>query len=300
MDSCKKRGFIKMMQKKILVTGGAGFVGSHLCERLSKNSNYEVYSLDNYFTGSEANHVPNVTYIKGDTAQISELITFNPDMVYHLGEYSRVEQSFDDIEKVWRYNKDGIFAVLEFVRKAGCKILYAGSSTKFGDGGLGRSASPYAWTKATNTELVMNYGAWYNVPYAITYFYNVYGPREIQSGKYATLIALFKEKMKNGEPLTIVNPGTQKRNFTHIDDIIDGLVLVGENGYGDEFGIGSPEAYSILQIAQMFGGEINMLPERKGNRMTADVMSAKTEALGWKAKWSIKDYILNFKVTQGY
>ncbi len=279
------------MKKKILVTGGAGFVGSHLCERLSKDENNEVYSLDNYFTGSEANHVPNVTYIKGDTADIAKLVTFAPDMVYHLGEYSRVEQSFDDIEKVWKFNKDGIFAVLEFVRRAGCKILYAGSSTKFGDGGMGRSASPYAWTKATNTELVMNYGTWFNVPFAITYFYNVYGPREIQTGKYATLIALFKEKMKKGEKLTIVSPGSQKRNFTHIDDIIDGLVLVGENGYGDEFGIGSPEAYSILDIAKMYGGEIEMLPERKGNRMTADVISAKTEALGWSPKRNIKDYI---------
>lgn len=280
-----------MSKKKILVTGGAGFIGSHLCERLAQNSNNEVYSLDNYFTGSTNNHVDNVTYIKGDTKDISSLVTFSPDMVYHLGEYSRVEQSFDDIEKVWEYNKNGIFAVLEFVRKAGCKILYAGSSTKFGDGGLGRSASPYAWTKATNTELVMNYGNWFNVPYAITYFYNVYGPREIQTGKYATLIALFKEKMKNNEPLTIVSPGTQKRNFTHIDDIIDGLILVGENGYGDEFGIGSPEAFSIKEIAQMYDGKIEMLPERKGNRMTADVMTAKTESLGWKPKRTIKEYI---------
>ena len=279
------------MKKKILVTGGAGFVGSHLCERLAQNENNEVYSLDNYFTGSKENHVANVTYIEGNTADIATLITFTPDMVYHLGEYSRVEQSFDDIEKVWKFNKDGIFAVLEFVRKAGCKILYAGSSTKFGDGGLGRSASPYAWTKATNTELVMNYGNWFNVPYAITYFYNVYGPREIQTGKYATLIALFKEKMKNGEPLTIVSPGNQKRNFTHIDDIINGLILVGENGYGDEFGIGSPEAYSIKEIAEMFGGEIQMLPERAGNRMTADVMTAKTEALGWKPTRTIGKYI---------
>ncbi len=277
--------------QKILITGGAGFVGSHLCERLAQNTNNEVYSLDNYFTGSVDNHVNNVTYIKGNTKDIDKLITFSPDIVYHLGEYSRVEQSFDDIDKVWSYNKDGIFAVLEFVRKHGCKILYAGSSTKFGDGGLGRSSSPYAWTKASNTELVENYGRWYNVPYVITYFYNVYGPREISTGKYATLIALFKEKMKNNEPLTIVSPGVQKRNFTHIDDIIDGLVLVGENGYGDEFGIGSPEAYSILEIAEMFGGEIEMLPERKGNRMTADVITSKTEALGWSAKRSIKDYI---------
>ena len=279
------------MKKRILVTGGAGFVGSHLCERLAQDQNNDVYSLDNYFTGSENNHVENVTYIKGSTKNIADLITFNPDMVYHLGEYSRVEQSFGDIEKVWEYNKDGIFAVLEFVRKAGCKILYAGSSTKFGDGGLGRSASPYAWTKATNTELVMNYGSWFNIPFAITYFYNVYGPREIQTGKYATLIALFKEKMKNKETLTIVSPGTQKRNFTHIDDIIDGLILVGENGYGDEFGIGSGEAFSILEVAQMYGGEIEMLPERAGNRMVADVISAKTEALGWSPKRKLSDYI---------
>ena len=286
-----------MSQNKILVTGGAGFVGSHLCERLTKDTNNKVYSLDNYFTGSEANHVPNVTYIKGDTSDIASLVDFVPDMVYHLGEYSRVEQSFDDIEKVWRYNKDGIFAVLQFVRKAGCKILYAGSSTKFGDGGLGRSASPYAWTKATNTELVMNYGDWFNVPYAITYFYNVYGEREIQTGKYATLIALLKEKMKNKEKLTIVSPGTQKRNFTHIDDIIDGLVLVGENGYGDEFGIGSLEAFTVLEVAGLFGGEIQMLPERKGNRMTADVMTDKTQALGWSPKRKLADYIERLRIS---
>ena len=286
-----------MSQNKILVTGGAGFVGSHLCERLTKDTNNKVYSLDNYFTGSEANHVPNVTYIKGDTSDIASLVDFVPDMVYHLGEYSRVEQSFDDIEKVWNYNKDGIFAVLQFVRKAGCKILYAGSSTKFGDGGLGRSASPYAWTKATNTELVMNYGNWFNVPYAITYFYNVYGEREIQTGRYATLIALLKEKMKNKEKLTIVSPGTQKRNFTHIDDIIDGLVLVGENGYGDEFGIGSSEAFTVLEVAELFGGEINMLPERKGNRMTANVMTDKTKALGWSPKCTLADYIEMLRIS---
>ncbi|MDX4068083.1 NAD-dependent epimerase/dehydratase family protein [Aliarcobacter skirrowii] len=283
------------MKKKILVTGGAGFVGSNLCERLAQNKNNEVYSLDNYFTGSKENHVSNVTYIEGSSANIDNLIKFTPDIIYHLGEYSRVEQSFEDIEKVWEYNKNGIFAVLEFVRKTGAKIVYAGSSTKFGDGGLGRNQSPYAWSKATNTELVQNYGAWYNISYAITYFYNVYGKREISTGKYATLIALFKERMKNKEDLTIVSPGTQKRNFTHIDDIVDGLILVGENGYGDEFGIGSPESFSILEIAKMFGGTIKMLPERRGNRMTADVMTSKTEALGWSAKRNIKDYIENLK-----
>ena len=277
--------------KQILITGGAGFIGSNLCEKLVKDSNNKIYSLDNYSTGCKENHVQNVIYIEGETADIANLVKFNPDVIYHLGEYSRVEQSFDDIEKVWRSNKDGIFAVLQFCRQTGAKIIYAGSSTKFGDGGLGRSQSPYAWTKASNTELVENYGTWFNIPYAIVYFYNVYGKREIATGKYATLIALFKEKTIHGEPLTVVSPGTQKRNFTHIDDIINGLILVGENGYGDEFGIGSPESYTILEIAQKFGGEIIMLPERKGNRMTADVVTAKTETLGWKATKSINDYI---------
>ena len=277
--------------KKILVTGGAGFIGSNLCEYFAQNTNYEIFSLDNYFTGSKKNHVNRVTYIEGNTTEIAQLIDFVPDIVYHLGEYSRVEQSFEDMDKVWKFNKEGIYAVLEFCRYRGCKIIYAGSSTKFGDGGIGRNQSPYAWSKASNTELVVNYGSWYNIPYAIVYFYNVYGKREISQGKYATLIALFAEKIRNGEPLPVVSPGMQKRNFTHVDDIISGLVLVGEKGLGDEFGIGSHQAYTILEIAQMFGGEIVMLPERRGNRMSAEVITDKTEALGWKNEKNIKDYI---------
>lgn len=279
------------MTEKILVTGGAGFVGSHLCQRLSEISNNEVYSLDNYSMGSESNHVDGVTYIKGDTVNIAELVTFKPDIVYHLGEYSRVEQSFDDIETVWKSNKHGIFQVLEFVRIAGCKIVYSGSSTKFGDGGAGKNSSPYAWTKSSNTDFVKRYSGWFDIPYAITYFYNVYGEREISTGKYATLIASFAEKMRVGDPLTIVSPGTQRRNFTHVDDIIDALISVGESGFGDEFGIGSEESFSILEIAKLFNGEIQMLPERRGNRMTADVVTEKTRALGWKPKRRLVDYI---------
>ena len=289
-----------MHNKTILVTGGAGFVGSHLCEMLVKSGN-EVVSIDNYFTGSDKNHVDGVRYIKSDTKNISKTIDFVPDIVYHLGEYSRVEQSFDDMRIVHEYNKVGTFEVLEFVRKTGAKLIYAGSSTKFGDGGIARNTSPYAWTKASNTELVINYGNWYSINYAITYFYNVYGSREISIGKYATLIALFKEKMKKNEPLTIVSPGTQKRNFTHVDDIVSGLVLVGNDGYGDEFGIGSDEAFSILDVAEMFLNmpideaikekKVIMLPERRGNRMSAEVITEKTKALGWSANKRLKDWI---------
>lgn len=285
-----------MLKKKILVTGGAGFIGSHLCERLSKKTEIEVFSLDNYFTGSKKNHVPNVTYINGNTSEISSLVNFKPDLVYHLGEYSRVEQSFEDVATVMQFNQIGTLAVLEFVRKSGCKILYAGSSTKFGDNGLSRSSSPYSWSKASNTELVKNYGAWFNISYAITYFYNVYGGREISDGKYATLIALWAEKMRNNKSLTVVSPGNQKRNFTHIDDIINGLILVGDTGHGDEFGIGSPESYSIKELAEIYGGTIEMIPKRSGNRMSADVIDKKTRALGWEPKYKLVNYIDNLRL----
>lgn len=276
---------------KILVTGGAGFIGSHLCEALMKRKSCEITSLDDYSTGSETNHIDGVRYINGSTVDIDKHIDFSPDIVYHLGEYSRVEQSFEDVATVWSSNKQGTFSVLQFCRKHATKLIYAGSSTKFGDGGLGRSQSPYGWTKASNTELVINFGRWFDLPYAIVYFYNAYGPREISNGKYATLIGLFTQKMLNNQPLTIVSPGTQKRNFTHVDDIVSGLILVGENGFGDEFGIGSPEAYSVLEVAELFGGSVQMINERRGNRMSAEVVIEKTKKLGWRPQKNLVDYI---------
>ena len=285
----------KEAQKIILVTGGAGFIGSNLIEQLVKDSINRVISLDNYFTGKKENHIEGAEYIEGHTKDIATLIKIEPDIVYHLGEYSRVEQSFEDMPIVWESNKDGTFAVLEFCRKHNSKIVYAGSSTKFGDGGTGRDQSPYAWTKASNTELVQNYGKWFGLSYAITYFYNVYGPREISEGKYATLIALFKEKTKRREPLTVVSPGTQVRNFTHIDDIVHGLILVGLKGGGDGYSLGAEEEYSILEIAKMFGGEITMLPSREGNRMNAILeLSRAKDELGWRAEKNIVQHINEF------
>ena len=279
-----------MTGKNILVTGGAGFIGSHLCERLVKKGN-KVTSLDNYFTGKERHHIEGVNYINAPTNDIRWAVgTKNPpEIIYHLGEYSRVEQSFGDIDLVHEYNTQGTFEVLQYVMLTGAKLIYAGSSTKFSDNGA--NASPYAFTKAQNTQLVMNYGEWYDIDYAITYFYNVYGGREISEGKYATLIALFQEKIRKGEKLSVVSPGKQKRNFTYIDDIIDALILIGQHGQGDGYGIGCDKSYSVLEVAEMFGGEIEMLPERPGNRMSGEVVTEKTKALGWKAQHSLKDYI---------
>lgn len=279
------------MQKTVLVTGGAGFIGSHLCERLVKQG-HAVISLDNYSTGSEVNHVGDVEYIRGHTKDIAKLITKKIDTVFHLGEYARVEQSFNDVSSVLEFNTLGTQAVLEFVRGSGSKLVYAGSSTKFADGGIGRNQSPYAWTKATNTDLVINYGDWFNINYAITYFYNVYGPRERSDTQTGTLISIFAERYKNNLPLTVRLPGTQKRNFTHVNDIVDGLVLVGEKGQGDEYGLGHQDAYTVLEVANMYGGEITYLEERPGNRQSssADTKRATLE-LGWKTNFDLPSYI---------
>lgn len=284
-------GSIKTMQKTIVVTGGAGFVGSHLCERLVREG-HRVISLDNYFTGLKDNHCEGATYIDGDTRDIEKHITEVPDLVYHLGEYPRVEQSFADVALVLQYNTQGTQAVLEYCRKNNVKLVYSGSSTKFADGGIGRDQSPYAWTKASNTELVRNYGEWFKLNYAITYFYNVYGPRERGDVKSGTVIGIFKDLHDKGEKISVRMPGTQKRNFTHVLDIVEGLVLVGEKGEGDEYGLGHPDAYSILEVAEMFGGEIEMIPDRPGNR-TSSLIDARraTLELGWKPERNLPDYI---------
>lgn len=276
-------------QQTIVVTGGAGFVGTHLCSRLL-SLGHRVISLDNYFTGSKNSHVPGVDYREGHTKDIDKHITEPPDCIYHLGEYSRVEISLGEPAVVWDLNAAGTFGVLEFWRKNRPKLVYAGSSTKFADGGMGRDQSPYAFTKATNTELVTNYSEWYALPYAITYFYNVYGPGE-RAGKYGTVVEIFRQRYLRGEPLMVNSPGTQRRIFTHVDDIVDGLVLVGEKGEGDEFGLGAEESHSILEIAQLFGSEIEMRPEVQGNRMSAKLDVTKSNALGWRARRRVQDYI---------
>ena len=283
------------MSKTILVTGGAGFVGSHLCERLVADG-HTVISLDNYFTGSRENHVSGVEYREGHTKDIEELVPETPDIVYHLGEYSRVHASMEEPALVWDMNIVGTQAVLEFARQKGSKLVYAASSTKsestrVATGGEGRDMSPYTWAKATNVDLITQYGAWYQLPHAIVYFYNVYGPRERAWGNYGTLIETFKQNFLEGKPHKVNAPGTQTRAFTHVLDTIDGIILAGEKGEGDGFNISSKDVHSILEVAEMYGGEIEMNPQTKTSRSSGNDDTSKIEALGWEQKRSLRKYI---------
>lgn len=286
------------MKKNIVVTGGAGFIGSHLIEELVKDSDNYVISLDNYFTGSKENHVEGAEYREGHTKDIARLIPETPTQIYHLGEYSRVRQSLEEPERVWDLNMFGTLAVLEYWRETKAKLLYAGSSTKFtgtrDDGVEGRNLAPYTWAKAANTDLVINYARWFGVSHVTTYFYNVYGLREL-TGEHGTFVATMRQKFERGEPLTVARPGTQKRCFTHVKDTVAGILLAMEKGEGDGYGIGSEDCHSLLDVAEMFGGNIEMTPQTQSTRTTTEVDSEKVKALGWKQEYKLFDYVESVK-----
>jgi len=280
---------------KILVTGGAGHVGSHIIEILVRDPNNQVISLDNYFNGSTKNHINGAEYRRGHTKNIDQLIPETPDIVFHLGEYARVTPSFDDVEKVYDMNIVGTFAVVEFCRKRGVgKLVYAASSTKFAIEGDGRHQNPYSFSKATNVDLINDYGRWYNLPYAICYFYNAFGPREKGIGVYATLIAKFEQMYLKGEPFTVVKPGTQKRNFTYVGDLARGIISVAEKGQGDGYALGNTKGYSVIEIAEAFGGPIKMVDGYPGRAESGESPKKAREELGWDTTIDILDYIKDF------
>jgi UDP-glucose 4-epimerase len=276
------------MTDTAVVTGGAGFIGANLIKRLVQDG-YSVISIDNYSNGTVERHIdsPHVTYKKGHARDINSLVEVQPKYIFHFGEYARVEQSFDELEKVFDYNS-ALPYVCQFAKATGAKLIYAGSSTKFAHEGI---ISPYAFSKAQNTEFIVNYAKWYGLDYAIAYFYNVYGPMETSVGKYATVIAKFLELARKNEPITITSPGHQARNFTHIEDIVDGLMLIADKGCGDELGIGHDKAWSILEVAKMLTDNIIMTPEKKGNRLSANVCNSKLKDLGWNPKHDLQTYL---------
>jgi len=294
--------------QKILVTGGAGFIGSNLIEKLVElYPKSEIISIDNYFTGSKKNHInsQNVSYIEEYTCNIDNILAiwsrgwsrekWVPDTIFHLGEFSRIVQSFKDIEICGNSNMRGTFAVLNYWRRNKCKLIYAASSSKFGNDGKDENLSPYAWMKAKNVELIKNFSDWFGLDYAITYFFNVYGPRQILEGEYAAVIGIFQNQYLAGKPLTVVEPGTQRRDFTYVEDIVEGMIKAAEKGSGDGYLLGTGVNHQIIDVAKMFNHEIKMIPERKGERFSGKAYPSKAEKeLGWKAKTQLKDYINNW------
>lgn len=282
---------------KILVTGGAGFVGANLLRALRKNEkSYELYSLDNYISGKVDREIEGCTYFNANCKDIGKIFdNVNFDIIFHLGEYSRVESSFYKPNEIIEGNFGGTSAVVDYAIKNKCKLVYSCSSTKFAEYDDNSDPSPYSVSKINNAEMVKMAGKFFGLKYVITYFYNAYGRDENTSGEFATLIGIFSNLASKNRPLTVVKPGTQKRFFTHIDDIVSGLIIAGFNGNGDGYGIGYDKAYSVKEVAEMFNQKIEYLPERNGNRLDSELITQKTKDLGWKAKIDLKEYIDSIK-----
>jgi UDP-glucose 4-epimerase len=295
------------VSQTLLVTGGAGFVGTNLIKALLMDfPAAAIVSIDNYFTGVPENHVndPRVTYVDGSTVDIAKIWAErglpSPEIVFHLGEYSRIVQSFDDHDLTWEFNLLGTMEVVKFASANGSKLIYAGSSSKFGNDGQDENLNPYAWTKAKNIEYIKNYSTWYGLDYAITYFYNVYGPGQISRGRYATVIGIFEDHYLRGEPLPVVSPGTQTRDFTHIDDIVRGIVLVAAKGTGDGYLLGTGQEWPVLEVAKLFRAEYKLMPALRGERVRGQADTTKAGELGWRPNHRLDEYIGSFIATHRF
>ena len=287
------------MKNIIVVTGGAGFIGSNLIKYLIKKTKYKIISIDNYSTGTKKNNAKhnNVKYIKDKNINISKLLKNYKKrikVIFHFGEFSRIYQSFLKPKECLDSNINNSFAVINFAKDNKIKIIYSATSSSLGNNGKDENLSPYAWAKTKNIELIKNYSKWFGLKYELLYFYNVYGSGQILSGPMSAVIGIFETQFKKKIPLTIVKPGSQKRDFTHIDDIIRGCYLAFIKGKQDEYMLCSKKQYTILQIAKMFKTKIRFLPSREGERFGSSIPNNNAlEYLGYKSKINIKNYINN-------
>ena len=249
------------MKNLIIVTGGAGFVGSNLIKSLLKRTNKKIISLDNYSSGNKKNHLKNnrIKYLKADTINISShlnKIKKQIHSIFHFGEFARIYQSFKKFDECFKSNSIGTNAVFKFCLDNDIKLIYSATSASLGNKGNDKNLSPYAFTKSKNLELLENLKNWFNFKFEVIYFYNVYGPRQIKTGNMATVIGIFEEQYKNNKPLTVVKPGTQSRRFTHIDDTIEACYFAWKKNMCRHYSISSKKSYTIMQVAKLFNKKI--------------------------------------------
>ena len=290
-----------MKKDIIIVTGGAGFVGSNLILMLLKKTNFKIVSLDNYSSGSKKNHIKNkrVTYIKSNTKNISQKLqkfSHKIHSLFHFGEFARIYQSFLKMEECINSNSIGTNEVFNFCFKNKIKLIYSATSASIGNKGLDKNLSPYAFTKSKNLEMLNNLKKWFNFKFEVIYFYNVYGPRQIGKGEMATVIGIFENQYKKKMPLSIVKPGTQTRRFTHINDTIKACFLAWKINKCKHYSISHKKSYSILQVAKMFNTKVKFLPPRRGERYASALtsMNLSNKVLKLFGSIELKDYVKNF------
>ena len=286
--------------KKILVTGGAGFVGTNLINLLLKKTKYKIISIDDYSSGTKKNHLRSnrVKYYKGNTKNISEIIK-NPReiiAVFHFGEFARIYQSFIKMNKCINSNSVGTNAVFNYCLKNKIKLIYSATSASLGNKGNDKNLSPYAFTKAKNLELLENLKKWFNFKYEVIYFYNVYGPNQICVGDMATVIGIFENNYKKRKSLPVVKPGTQTRRFTHIFDTVEICYMAWKKNLCRHYSIANKKTYSINAVAKMFKTKIRYLPKRKGERYASALTNKNLSNKVYKyfGKIELKNYIQNF------
>ena len=287
-------------KKIIIVTGGAGFVGSNLIKILIEKTKFKIISLDNYSSGFKKNHIKNkrIKYIKGDTKNISQLVK-DPNKInsiFHFGEFARIYQSFLQMNECIHSNSVGTNAVFNYCLKNNIKLIYSATSANLGNKGNDKNLSPYAFTKAKNLELLENLKKWFNFKFEVIYFYNVYGPNQIKIGSMATIIGIFENLYNIRKPLTVVKPGSQTRRFTHVFDTVNICYLAWKRNRCRHYSISNEKSYSILNVAKMFKSQIKYLPKRAGERYASALINKNlsNKVYRYFGKISLKNYIDDF------
>jgi UDP-glucose 4-epimerase len=294
------------MKEYIVITGGAGFVGSNLIKFLLQKTKDKIISLDNYSSGSVRNHIKNkrVQYINSNTYLISnklDKLKSKIKVIFHFGEFARIHQSFINIRACFNSNISGTSEVFYFCLKNKIKIIYSATSASLGNKGSDQNLSPYAFTKSKNLQLLSHLHKWFGLSYEALYFYNVYGPGHIKEGEMATVIGIFEKQYEQKIPLTVVRPGTQSRKFTHIEDTVRGCLYAWKQNNNRHYSLSNMRSYTVLQVAKLFSKNIKMIPAKLGERKKSAIIKkiGKKKIFLLPCKTKLSHYVKEFKKNLG-